>query len=234
MDIEDSRIRFANGRPIGYVGEYAIISDIHFGFERTLKESGYDVKDMTQNIIDSVKSVNRRKLVILGDVRDKFGEIKPDEGGALLSAFSSMTGNFDEIVITKGNHDAGLYKLINRFNNVRLLDEFIIDKVGFLHGHKLPSLSLASSVDTLCMGHVHPSTVVEDSNGIRYKKDCWLLCDLALPASKYKEPTLKYLIVAPKFNPFIGSTDKFRKTGILRYVKNVNRVTTDLLFLLKA
>ncbi len=231
MDIEDSRIRFANGRPIGYIDEYAIISDIHFGFENSLKESGYDIKDMTNSIIESVKSINKRKLIVLGDVRDRFGEIKPDEGGALLRAFSMLADNFEEIIITQGNHDAGLYKLINKFDNIRLIDEFIVGKVGFLHGHKFPSVSLSSAVDTLCSGHMHPSVVVEDSNGVHYKKDCWLLCDFALPKKRYENSTIKYLVIAPKFNPYIGSTDKLRKTGLLRYVKRVSKVTTDLLFL---
>lgn len=213
----------------GFLGDYVIIADVHFGFEEGLNAEGYSVSSKTEEILKDIFSFDKKKLIILGDLRSDYTAIKPREGGELFNALSRLSNKFDEVVITKGNHDGGLAKLSDRLSNVKLVMEFTLGNIGFLHGHALPSKELASSVKTLCFGHLHPSLVVRDKNGVLYKKDCWSLFDLKLPKNKYKESIVRYGVAFPKFNKYIGSTDEIRKTGLMKYAKLTRKLSTDML-----
>ncbi len=229
MEMEDFPFRTRKGVPAAFYGDYAVVGDVHVGFERRFGSEGFNVWDKTQELLDEIISLGSRKLIILGDLRDDYAEIKPDEGGILFRFMSLLSDRFGEIVITKGNHDGGLIKLTHRLRNVSLEREFVSGDVGFMHGHSMPSRHLAESVKTVCFGHLHPSLVVRDANGVPYKNDCWLLMDVALPAGKYGRRRLEHGICFPKFNKYIGSTDSIDDIGLMKYAEVTHRLTTSLM-----
>ncbi len=229
MELEDFPFKTHKGIPAAFYKDYAIIGDIHIGFERRFGAGGFNVWDKTKEIFDGIVALGSKKLIILGDLRDDYTEIRPDEGGLLFKFLGMLSDRFEEIIITKGNHDGGLIKLTSRLANVRLEREFMLDNVGFMHGHSMPSKKFAENVSTVCFGHLHPSLVVRDSNGVPYKSDCWLLMDVDLPKKTYAVCTLKYGVCFPKFNRYIGSTDRIDDIGLMKYCTVTRRLTTDLL-----
>ncbi len=229
MEIEDLPFSVKKGIPAGFLGEYAVIGDLHLGFEEKLNEGGYNVYSKNDDLLADVTALGTKKLMMLGDVRNKFTEILPKEAGALSKFLNQLADRFDEVIITKGNHDGGLSKIASNIGGVSLVDEFSYRGTGFMHGHRMPSKSLSETVAVVCTGHLHPAVVVYDSNGVMYKKDCWMLFDLRLPKKRYKDAILKHGVVFPKFNAYIGSTDKVRREGFMRYAKITRRLSTDLI-----
>lgn len=229
MDLEDIPLRLKKGEPIAFLDEYAVISDLHIGFEKELLNDGYVIWDKTQETLDKILHIEKRKLIILGDIRGSFTQILPLEGGMIFRVINSLSAKFEEVIITKGNHDGGLSKITSRLGNVQLVDEFIYKDIGFMHGHAMPSKKLVSESTTVCLGHMHPAVTLKDSNSVYYKQDCWLLMDVRMPKGLYPQGKLKYAVVFPKFNPYIGSSDDIKKKGIMKYSKTVKKITTDLL-----
>ncbi len=229
VEIDNIPFKIKKNLGAGLMDEYAIIGDLHLGFEEELNMKGYNVHSKTEELTKEILSLGSKKLIMLGDIRSGYTEISPREGGILFTVLARLSSKFEEIIITKGNHDGGLFKLTNRLENVKLLNEFVYKDLGFLHGHTLPSKDVASKVKTLCFGHLHPSVTTVDNNGVVYKKDCWSLFDIKLPKTRYKESEVRYGIAFPKFNRYIGSTDVIRKNGLMRYAKLTRRLSTDLI-----
>ncbi len=229
VEIDDIPFKITKNLAAGFMGEYAVIGDLHLGFEEELNLNGYNVHSKTGELTRDILSLGPKKLIMLGDIRSGYTEISPREGGVLFTVLAKLSSKFEEVIITKGNHDGGLSKLTSRLENVRLLSEFVYRDIGFLHGHALPSKETASQVKTLCFGHLHPSVTTIDDNGVVYKKDCWSLFDVRLPKVRYKDSKVKYGMAFPKFNKYIGSTDIIRKNGLMKYAKLTLRLSTDLL-----
>ena len=228
MDIEDFNLRFKKGSRAVFTGEYAVVGDIHLGFEENINSNGYNVWEKTDEITDQIIRLGTRKLILLGDIRKEYEEIKPKEGGALIKFFSRLSDNFDEVVLTKGNHDGGIEKITSRFGNISVKNEFIYNKIGFMHGHALPSLKMSREAETLCISHIHPSFLFSDSNGVSYKEDCFFMLKLRLPKEKYPDSKLKNGIVIPKFNPYIGNSTEVSGRGIMKYAEIDGKMTLDL------
>ncbi len=228
MELENLPFTVIKDCPAGFIDEYAIIGDIHLGFEDDLSAKGYNVYDKTDEFFSRIKNLRAKKLIMLGDIRTSFNEILPREGGVLLKFLSELSYRFEEVVITKGNHDGGLSKLTSRFMNVSLVPEFKYNDVGFIHGHMFPSKKLTAEITTLCMGHLHPAITMTDSNGVTYRKDCWMLFDMKLPSKIYPKSKIKYGVGFPKFNSYIGNTDLIKKEGVLKYATLSHRLSIDL------
>ncbi|MCL5976076.1 MAG: metallophosphoesterase [Candidatus Parvarchaeota archaeon] len=228
MDIEDFNLRFKKGYRAVFVGDYAVVGDIHLGFEEDINSNGYNIWEKTDEITSQIINLGARKLILLGDIRKEYEEIKPKEGGALIKFFSRLADNFDEIVLTKGNHDGGIEKITSRFNNILVKNEFMYNNIGFMHGHSLPSLEMAREAETLCISHIHPSFTFRDSNGVSYKEDCFFMLKIKLPKEKYPGSKLKRAIIIPKFNPYIGSSTEISSRGIMRYAEIDGKMTLDL------
>lgn len=229
MDISDIPFVFRKGERYATFGDYGVIGDIHLGFEREMDQQGYNIGRMTDTIVGDILKIKSKRLIILGDIRSNYGPIAEYEGGMLFRFFREVSKGFDEIIITRGNHDAGLDRFTSRFSNVRLEREFLHNDVCFLHGHSMPSKAAATSSRLLAFSHLHPLLFFRDSNGVIYREDCWLFFDLFLPPKDYKSSDIRYGFVFPSFNRFIGGTDEFRKRGIIRYAENMQAMTMNLI-----
>jgi hypothetical protein len=228
MDIDDFPFNFKKGSRAVFTGDFAVAGDVHLGFEEEINLNGYNIWEKTDEITKKLLSLRAKKLILLGDIRKRYTYIMPKEGGVLIKFFSVLANAFEEVIITKGNHDGGLEKITSRFNNVTLESEFVYNGIGFMHGHALPSKKLAESVDTVCISHLHPFVVMRDSNGISYRKDCFFFLDIKLPVKTYHNSRLRSGIVIPKFNQYIGGSAEFESRALMRYSKVRAKMTTDL------
>ncbi len=227
--MDELPFRVKKGLPIGFFDEYTAIGDLHIGFEEEMNSSGYNIQSKTEELTRKVLDINSRKLILLGDIRYNFTRIAPSEGGVLMRVLSALSSKFTEIVITKGNHDGGLSTITNRIDGIKLVNEFVYGDVGFMHGHAMPTKEMVKRVRTICFGHLHPSVTMVDKNGVLYKEDCWSVFDVHFPRSKYKNQRVDSAVAFPKFNPYIGSTDKTNGIGFVKYLKLRRRLGVDLI-----
>ncbi len=231
MDIDEFPFKFKKDSHAVFFEDYAVVGDIHLGFEEEINDNGYNIWDKTEEITENILRLNSKKLILLGDLRKGYTEILPREGGILIKFLSILSNKFDEIIITKGNHDGGLEKISNRFKNISVTSEFIHRNVGFMHGHALPSMKLAAESKFVCLSHLHPSVILRDSNGVIYQQDCFLFLNIKLPKKKYKDSTLTKGLVVPKFNEYIGSSGEIDRKGLMKYAKVEGKLTTNLVML---
>ena len=186
-----------NGRLLKYK-EYLIVADLHIGFEKELEEKGYSVPSQTKKMLEMLKdhgkNLGGKKIIVLGDLKHDVPRISPQEKREVPFFVRKLQENFDEVIIIKGNHDGGLEKIIP----IDVKKEFVLDEIGFLHGHALPSKEFLEKTRLIVMGHIHPSYRWRDHLGITHSKSCWII-------GKWED---KKLIVVPVFNElFAGSQE---------------------------
>ena len=97
-----------------------------------------------------------------------------------------------DIILIKGNHDTIDYSFSDK-----LQDYYIEDKIAFTHGHTLFKEVFSEKIETIVMGHLHPSVILSDSQDIKREKyKCFLI-------GKFKE---KNIIILPSFLATIEGT----------------------------
>lgn len=115
-------------------GKALVFADPHIGFELS---RGLRIRtDFEEVLAQFVLESNPNLLIILGDLKEPLGlSFRLKE--MLLRFFSPLKDT--EVVITKGNHDGRIEEIARKFENVSVVEKFILDQKLFLHGHtKLP------------------------------------------------------------------------------------------------
>lgn len=231
MDVEDTQLRFIKNKRYAVLDDYAIVGDLHLGFEEKLNKEGYNIPVFSKNVEEEVLSLPTKKLILLGDVKEKILNIEPYDRFKIKEFFHKLSNKFEEVIITKGNHDGNIEKFVSDAN-IYIRNEFQYKNFLFLHGHRLPDKNDLKFADTMCVAHIHPSIKLIDKNGTGYREDCWLLCDFNLPENKFGKNRIKYLIVFPTFNQFIGGQSEYeenqRSPWFLRYIKQEHKLTINL------
>ena len=91
------------------VDEYLVIADLHIGYEGELLKRGYSVPKLIDIFLKDIRRLkdktNTSRLIILGDVKHKIPRITIEEKYDIPFFFRKLSEMFDEIIITKGNHD---------------------------------------------------------------------------------------------------------------------------------
>jgi len=197
-------------------GKIFVIGDLHLGYEEALNSSGILIsREMFKEMIDEMQNVFDRtgkvdKVVLLGDVKHRFGEISRQEWNDVLKLFEFLKKNCKEIIITKGNHDAILEPIVKKVKSVRLIDYYIWKGYCFLHGNKnFEKIAKNKKINCVIMGHIH--SAVEISDGIKNEKyKCFL-------TGKFGK---RELILVPSFFSLIEGTDP--RESHLKEIWNVN------------
>ncbi|MBP1911476.1 metallophosphoesterase [Thermococcus stetteri] len=130
-------------------GKVLVFADPHIGFElsRGLRvRTGFE-EALAQFVLEGNPDV----LIILGDLKEPLGlSFRLRE--MLLRFFSAVKDI--EVVITKGNHDGRIEEVAGRFQNVSVVDHYLLDEKLFLHGHtRLPEREFKE----VFLGHAHPA-----------------------------------------------------------------------------
>ena len=205
-------IRFLVGKPIAYISKIKsfVITDLHIGIEHELYKHGIFVPSQAETFAsllkESLETMDVKRLIILGDVKHEIPRASKRELKEIPKFFSLVKDFFDEIIITKGNHDGNLEKILPKYVKVYDSHGFKIKNYGFFHGHAWPEKKLFQS-DWLFMGHLQPAIELKDLFGYKLVERVWLKGKLL--AEKIKDLGIKTgklnLIIVPSFNPLAGS-----------------------------
>jgi putative SbcD/Mre11-related phosphoesterase len=180
-----------------------VIGDLHLGFEYQLQQSGLivpekqveEIKDDLKKIFNEIKEkkFKIKKLVFLGDIKHSFSyQWKEKNYFKEIIIFLKEYVQEKDIILIKGNHDTIDYSFSDK-----LKDYFIIKDVAFTHGHVLFPEVFNDKIKTIIIGHLHPSILLSDKQGIKREKyKCFLV-------GKFKK---KEIIILPSFLATIEGT----------------------------
>ncbi|MGC8572220.1 MAG: metallophosphoesterase family protein [Candidatus Micrarchaeia archaeon] len=209
---------------------YIVLSDLHIGYDLKLIEKGVKIYDstnfMADRIINLTKKFNIKDIIILGDIKESL--LYPSKKEKIeIDKFFYKLKDYN-ITIVSGNHDAHLEELINS----KIVDELVIDKIAFLHGHKLPSAEAMLS-DLILAGHNHASIEFIDENNGVYTQKIWIIAKLNKDKTKNlynKFNKSLTLILFPAFNNFITGTPINRPTYRHIFVGDIFNYRTAKLY----
>ena len=159
-----------------------IIGDLHLGYEEVLNQGGVFVtRKMFDEMIDYFNEVFDKigkmdKIILLGDVKHNFGGILKQEWNDVLELIDYLSEKIEkegEIVIVKGNHDTILAPILKRREGIKLVDYFIFEEIGFLHGDKDFKEIYDKKIKYWILGHGHPAVKIRE--GVKTEKyKCFL------------------------------------------------------------
>lgn len=230
-----AKLKIVENFPVIAIGSNLVVTDLHLGYERTMMKKGVTVPVQTKKMIEILKKIqkkyNSKGLIILGDIKDKHKGIEKSEWREVPIFMRKCLEFFEKIIITKGNHDGAIEKLVD-FRNVELVKEFISRDFGYMHGHAWPSKNLLKKCKTIVIGHSHPAFSYQDHLGNYIVKKVWIKGEINAKKLEIEYPKgiteikTENIIVVPTFNPlFSGSKEKIGP--IARYIKNEKVILLD-------
>lgn len=157
-----------------------VVGDLHLGYEEHMNMTGVFVsRQMFEEMIEYFDKVFAKtgdvdEVVLLGDVKHKFGSIMKQEWSDVLGLFDYFNDKCKRIVVVKGNHDAILEPIVRQRDNVTLKDYYLVGEYCFMHGDKDFSEIYSKEIKTWVIGHGHPAVKISD--GVKIEKfKCFLV-----------------------------------------------------------
>lgn len=176
-----------------------VVADIHLGLEWELEDKGVHIPFPTyEPIVKSLRNMfnyrSARRLIILGDIKNEFGDINPEEWIQVQDFVNDVRSLGAEPILIRGNHD-NFVRMVLRRLNVEFQDPPVkIGKYFLIHGDKDHELPGEDSV--VLMGHEHPVITIRDSIGVKHRFKSFL----------YGEHQKTGIIVLPSMNPLTMGT----------------------------
>ena len=194
------------------------VADLHIGIESALRASGFNIPNQLPKMSYAIESLSSHadRLLILGDVKHRITHATQREDRDVRAFMKGIMEAYRAVLITPGNHDGGLRDLMPDGCLVSPNHGAVVGGVGAFHGHVWPSEKVMAS-DSVLMGHVHPSVLLEGPYGGKANEKCWMRGKMSRKKVLERYPTCpKELIVVPAFNPLIaGSPVNKPKGGML-------------------
>ncbi len=189
-----------------------IISDLHIGFEESLKKQGVLVprtqyKQIIKRLDWITSNVNVENVILNGDVKHEFGTISQQEWREVLRLIEYFEKKNIEIIIVKGNHDT-IIGPIARKKQLKEVKEFRHKNILITHGDYVPD----KLAPVIIMGHEHPAiTLREKAKAEKFK--CFI-------KGKYKK---SIIIVQPSFNPLTQGTDVTKEEALSPLLSDLSK-----------
>jgi len=189
---------FIANYPAMKIREYLVVSDIHLGITKELWESGVSLPSQVKKLSDRLnklkKSTGAKKLIILGDLKHKVPGISYQETREVPEFLEAL--QFNKIIITKGNHDGDLEKLIPSSvkRKVSIRKSFSVGDYFLTHGH----MKAKTNKKIIVIGHNQPNVRFQDQMKAKYSEPVWVRGPLRKSNTK--------LIIMPAFNELCGAT----------------------------
>lgn len=212
-----------------------VIADLHIGLESQLRENGLNVTSQTKNMTDHILSLrdkyNLEEIILLGDIKHNIPSATISERRD-VKKFLNTIKEHAKINIIPGNHDGFINKLATEDIIIHPSTGFLIENIGFIHGHRWPSEEIMQC-DQIIMGHTHPTIVFTDRLEFRAYEPCWLKSIFISKKLKEKYPDAKCsdVLVMPAFNPLCGgiAANKQGITGPLGKIIDVKNAKVYLI-----
>ncbi|MBO3763105.1 MAG: metallophosphoesterase family protein [Candidatus Brockarchaeota archaeon] len=207
--------------------EYLVVSDLHIGFEKELRDKGINVpeksSEFSERLLNLLKTHKLKKLIIAGDLKHKVSGISLLESLVVTRNFLNLFLDLEEVHLVPGNHDGDILGLLPSKVKVHNVMGFEVNGSWISHGHaRLPKEAL--SKDYIILGHIHPVVKITDNSGYSYTIQVWL-------ERINKKPKV---IIMPAFNNYVGyltvNNDNFRMPALRMLnisIEDMNVTTLD-------
>jgi putative SbcD/Mre11-related phosphoesterase len=185
-----------------------IVADLHIGIESQLKEQGLHTTSQAQKMIDHLLSICKqfkpKEIILLGDIKHNIPSATIQERRDIRN-FLALIKELGNIHIIPGNHDGFIQKLSHDEIIVHPSDGFIIENIGFTHGHRWPNEEIMKC-EQIIMGHTHPTIMFTDRLEYKTFEPCWIKGIFLNNKLKEKYPNSAHpnILVMPAFNPLCG------------------------------
>ena len=185
-----------------------IVADLHFGIEADLAAHGLHFKSRSElrlerlhKVIDTTKP---DELVLLGDVKHSIPSLTWQEYHEMPKILDSLRTRLP-LHVFPGNHDIGIERFLLDGES-RPKDGAVLDGVGYLHGHMIPSPELAGHL--VVIGHHHPLLSLRDEVGCALQSPAYLRAGVESgdPGKKQsvKSSLPSRVLFMPSFNEIAG------------------------------
>lgn len=185
-----------------------IVADLHFGIEADLAAHGLHFKSRSElrlerlhKVIDSTKPDG---LVLLGDVKHSIPSLTWQEFHEMPKILDSLRSRLP-LHVFPGNHDIGIERFLHD-GEIRPKDGAVLDGVGYLHGHMIPSPALAGHL--VVIGHHHPLLSLMDEVGCALQSPAYLRAEIDTgdlkKVSSMKNTSPSRVLFMPSFNEIAG------------------------------
>jgi putative SbcD/Mre11-related phosphoesterase len=210
LDMDLSEIQPIPNEPALFIKnkQILVVADLHIGIESQLREQGLHVASQAQKMIDHLLSIFKKykpkEIILLGDIKHNIPSATIQERRDVRN-FLKLIEEFGTIHIMPGNHDGFIKKLSPDQIKIHPSDGFIIENVGFVHGHRWPSEEIMRC-EQIITAHTHPTIMFTDRLGYRTFESCWIKGMFLKNKLKEKYPISTYpeILVMPAFNPLCG------------------------------
>ena len=159
---------------------------------------------MAQHLCILLDRYHPHDIILLGDVKHNIPSSTHQERTD-VQRFIATLSSYGTLHIVPGNHDGNIKHLVPSDVLVHSSDGFIVDNIGFIHGHRWPTESVMDA-DYVIFGHIHPTIMLTDRLGYKTYEPCWLRgrCNRQTIQKRYPTVQNPHLIMLPAFNSICG------------------------------
>jgi putative SbcD/Mre11-related phosphoesterase len=182
--------------------------DLHLGLEHELWQGGVCIPSQTEKILkqllEGLAKIKPDRLLLLGDVKHNVPRTSWQEKKEVPDFLRRLSAEV-EVDIVPGNHDSNLADMAPAGVRVRSPSGYVLDGVGYFHGHTWPDEKIMRS-DCLVAGHLHPAIRLNDPLGIPITRPIWARTRFSTHSVKehYGISCDSEIIIAPAFNYLCG------------------------------
>jgi putative SbcD/Mre11-related phosphoesterase len=185
-----------------------VVADLHIGIDSQLREQGLHITPQAQKMMDHLflicDKLKPKEIILLGDIKHNIPSATFQERKD-VGNFLEKIKEFGNVHIIPGNHDGFIQKLSPDEIRIHPSDGFIIENIGFTHGHRWPSEDIMKC-EQIIIGHTHPTIMFTDRREYKTFESCWIKGEFFKNKLKEKYPGSKdpEILVVPAFNPLCG------------------------------
>lgn len=185
-----------------------VAADLHLGLEHEMWLGGVSIPSQTEKILAALQGflaeIKPDRLLLLGDVKHNVPKTSWQEKRE-IPEFLRRLSSLAKVEIVPGNHDSNLADMAPLGVQVRPSSGFVLDGVGYFHGHTWPDEKVMRA-DSLVAGHLHPAIRLPDPLGRTPCRPVWAKTHLISEAVEehYGFALASEIIIAPAFNILCG------------------------------
>ncbi|MCE8423854.1 MAG: metallophosphoesterase, partial [Candidatus Methanoperedens sp.] len=160
-----------------------------------------------KRIREFIKNVVPDRIVLLGDIKHNVPETSWQERQE-VPAFLTELASSAPVDIVPGNHDGDIENLIPDNVTVHGMRGFLLDGVGYFHGHTWPDAYILGASNVV-ISHNHPTIRLTDPLGHSVSEQVWIRTHFIEKAIKEHFGECVYwmdpeIIIMPAFNELCG------------------------------
>jgi putative SbcD/Mre11-related phosphoesterase len=185
-----------------------VAADLHLGLEFELWQGGVTIPSQTETILARLlgflAEIEPDRLLLLGDIKHNVPRTSWQEKREIPEFLRRLCDRV-LVEIVPGNHDSNLADMAPLGVRVRPASGFVLDGVGYFHGHTWPDEKVMRA-EALVAGHLHPAVRLADPLGRSPSRSVWARTRLTSGAVQehYGFARDSEIIIAPAFNILCG------------------------------